>query len=46
MDRAYKIARNRKYDACQTTLTIMICKFSDKKTESRMSVMLKNFINQ
>ena len=37
-DRAYKIARNCKYDRYQRALTIMVYKFFDKKTRSGLSV--------
>ena len=33
-DRAYEIARNRRYDGYQRALATMVCKFFDKKTES------------
>ena len=36
--RAYEIARNCKYDGYQRALTSMVYKFSDKKTESVVSV--------
>ena len=37
-DRAYEIARNRKYDGYQRALASMVYKFSDKKTGSGISV--------
>ena len=37
-DRAYKIAKNCGYDGYQRALAIMVYKFFDKKTESRVSV--------
>ena len=37
-DRAYKIARNPKYDGYQKGLESMVYKFFDKKTRSEVSV--------
>ena len=37
-DKAYEIARNRKYDRYQRTLASMVHKFFDKKTGSGVSV--------